>query len=115
MGILGFAPINIHEYINDKKYPFSISFLSIAAIGSEFLQGLLPYRTFDWYDILANILGSSTGVLIAFIINYILNTKKERLGRQGGTQVAKDQMALMDDYEDLHNDEDIEVYSLRPI
>lgn len=48
-------------------------------------------------------------------MDYLLRTRKERLGRHGGTQVAKDQMALMDDYEELYNDEDIEAHPLRHI
>lgn len=66
MGILGFAPIHLHEQINDKILHFSIFFilavflyflwnlsvkrnlilatsiLLLLAIGSEFIQGLLP-------------------------------------------------------------------------
>lgn len=66
MGILGFAPIHLHEQINDKMLHFSIFFilacflyflwnlsvkrnlilatssLLFLAIGSEFIQGLLP-------------------------------------------------------------------------
>lgn len=66
MGILGFAPIHLHEQINDKILHFSIFFilavflyflwnlsvkrnlvlatsiLLLLAVGSEFIQGLLP-------------------------------------------------------------------------
>jgi RsiW-degrading membrane proteinase PrsW (M82 family) len=66
MGILGFAPIHLHEQINDKILHFSIFFilavflyflwnlsvkrnlilatsiLFLLAVGSEFIQGLLP-------------------------------------------------------------------------
>lgn len=66
MGILGFAPIHLHEQVNDKILHFAIFFilacflyflwnlsvkrnlilatciLLILAIGSEFIQGLLP-------------------------------------------------------------------------
>ncbi|KAI9301056.1 hypothetical protein BJ944DRAFT_208274 [Cunninghamella echinulata] len=140
MGILGFAPISVHEYINDKLLHFSTfcilgiclyylwnlsyrrNFILASVIlfaisfGSEFVQGLLPYRTFDWYDILANIIGSSVGLLIAFIMDYTWTTRKERIRRQGGTKVAKDQRALMDDFEDLNSDsDDFEAHVLRPI
>ncbi|CAO3644312.1 unnamed protein product [Cunninghamella echinulata] len=114
MGILGFAPISVHEYINYKLLHFSTF-----CFGSEFIQGLLPYRTFDWYDILANIIGSSVGLLIAFIMDYAWTARKERIRRHGGTKIAKDQRALMDDFEDLNSDNDgdidIEAHVLRPI
>lgn len=66
MGILGFAPIHLHEQVDDKILHFTIFFilacflyflwnlsvkrnlilattlLLILAIGSEFIQGLLP-------------------------------------------------------------------------
>jgi hypothetical protein len=68
MGVLGFAPIHLHEQINDKALHFTIFFilgvflyflwnlsvkrnlmlatglLLIMAIGSEFIQGLLPVK-----------------------------------------------------------------------
>ncbi|KAH3667012.1 hypothetical protein WICMUC_005359 [Wickerhamomyces mucosus] len=36
-------------------------------IGSEFIQGLLPYRTFDIYDIVANVLGSTSAIGLAIL------------------------------------------------
>lgn len=68
MGVLGFAPIHMHENVNDKVlhfmtfcilsiclyYLWNLSFqrnlaltggvLLVMAIGSEFIQGLLPVR-----------------------------------------------------------------------
>ncbi|SAM06457.1 hypothetical protein [Absidia glauca] len=121
MGILGFAPIHLHERINDKTlhfgtfcilsiclyYLWNLSFrrnlvlaggiLFILTIGSEFLQGLLPYRTFDWYDILANVLGSLTGLMIALGLDYAWKSRKDQIRRQGGTWVAMEQQALMEE------------------
>lgn len=69
MGILGFAPIHIHEQIDDKILHFSVFFVFaiflyflwdlsvkrnlmlatgiflIVAVGSEFIQGLLPVNS----------------------------------------------------------------------
>lgn len=69
MGVLGFAPIHLHEQVNDKILHFSIFFilavflyflwnlsvkrnlilatsiLLVLAVGSEFIQGLLPVST----------------------------------------------------------------------
>jgi RsiW-degrading membrane proteinase PrsW (M82 family) len=68
MGILGFAPIHFHEQIDDKVLHFSVFFVFaiflyflwdlsvkrnlllatsiflIVAVGSEFIQGLLPVK-----------------------------------------------------------------------
>lgn len=70
MGVLGFAPIHLHEQVNDKILHFSIFFilavflyflwnlsvkrnlilatsiLLVLAVGSEFIQGLLPVSVF---------------------------------------------------------------------
>ncbi|ORZ23314.1 hypothetical protein BCR42DRAFT_404469 [Absidia repens] len=121
MGILGFAPIHLHERINDKALHFStfciltvclyflwnLSFkrnliltcgvLFFLTIGSEFVQGLLPYRTFDWNDILANVFGSATGLLLAFICDYVWKARKEQIRRRGGKRVAMEQQALMEE------------------
>ncbi|KAM0789945.1 hypothetical protein ACM66B_006785 [Microbotryomycetes sp. NB124-2] len=35
------------------------------SIGSEFVQSLLPYKTFQWGDVVANLLGTSLGVWFA--------------------------------------------------
>ncbi|KAL8283191.1 hypothetical protein RQP46_005969 [Phenoliferia psychrophenolica] len=37
----------------------------IGSIGSEFVQGLLPYKTFQWGDVFANIFGTALGISIA--------------------------------------------------
>ncbi|CAO3593760.1 unnamed protein product [Absidia cylindrospora] len=71
--------------------------LFFLTIGSEFIQGLLPYRTFDWYDILANVLGSTTGLLLAFICDYAWKARKEQNWRRGGKRVAMEQQALMEE------------------
>ncbi|KAI8070477.1 hypothetical protein BC940DRAFT_296212 [Gongronella butleri] len=125
MGVLGFAPIHMHENVNDKVlhfmtfcilsiciyYLWNLSFqrnlaltggvLLVMAIGSEFIQGLLPYRTFDVWDIVANLSGGSTGLAIAFGLDYAWAARKEHQRRWGGTRVAMDQQALMDDMDDL--------------
>ncbi|KAI8330451.1 hypothetical protein BC941DRAFT_475563 [Chlamydoabsidia padenii] len=121
MGILGFAPIHLHERINDKVLHFGTfcilsiclyylwnltfkrnliltgSILFFLTIGSEFIQGLLPYRTFDWYDILANVLGSLTGLMMALGLDYAWKSRKDQIRRQGGKHIAMEQMALMEE------------------
>lgn len=38
------------------------------AIGSEFVQAMLPYKQFDFFDIVANICGASLGLWIATLL-----------------------------------------------
>jgi hypothetical protein len=89
-GYLGFADIKL---VNDKVIHFTVFFLLTAlfywlfdtqstrtirnmtfllctlggGIGSEFVQGMLPYRTFDPLDILCNLLGSTLALIISII------------------------------------------------
>ncbi|KAI8645144.1 hypothetical protein BD408DRAFT_429938 [Parasitella parasitica] len=131
MGILGFAPIHLHEQINDKALHFSIFFivavflyflwnlsvkrnlilatiiLVVLAVGSEFIQGLLPYRAFDGYDILANLLGGTCGIAISSTIDCLIDRHRENKRRFGGIREAEYQSALMeftdDDDEEYDN------------
>jgi len=43
---------------------FSIVFPVLA----EYIQRLVPNRAFDWGDILANLIGSATGLIVFFIL-----------------------------------------------
>ncbi|ORX53132.1 hypothetical protein DM01DRAFT_1383751 [Hesseltinella vesiculosa] len=137
MGILGFAPIHVHEHVNDKVlhfmtfcilsvclyYVWNLSFqrnlllatsiMLVMSIGSEFIQDLLPYRTFDVWDIVANLLGSGLGLILAFGLDYGWHARKEHQRRWGGTRVAMDQQALMDDLDlEQGSDDDLDHFSL---
>ncbi|RCI03866.1 hypothetical protein CU098_005760 [Rhizopus stolonifer] len=120
MGILGFAPIHLSEQVNDKILHFFIFFilavflyflwnlsvkrnlilatssLLVLAIGSEFIQGLLPYRSFDIYDIIANLLGGITGICLSSLTDYLINRHRENKRRFGGRREAEYQKALME-------------------
>ncbi|CAM0136495.1 unnamed protein product [Umbelopsis sp. WA50703] len=74
------------------------------SVGSEFIQGQLPYRTFDVYDIVANLVGSSIGILLACCTDYAWSSWNERRRRFGGKREAEYQRALMDETE-LSDDE----------
>ncbi|KAI8355077.1 hypothetical protein EDC96DRAFT_546188 [Choanephora cucurbitarum] len=124
MGILGFAPVHLSEHINDKVLHFFVFFilsmllyflwdlsiklntilassiLIIIATGSELIQGLLPYRTFDLYDILSNILGGLLGVSLSALSQYTLTQYRVKKRMSGGRKEAESQMALMDFTED---------------
>ncbi|KAI8996937.1 hypothetical protein BDB01DRAFT_830574 [Pilobolus umbonatus] len=107
MGILGFAPISLHEVINDKILHFTVFFIlavilyclwnmsvkrnlllsmiviMIISVGSEFIQGLLPYRSFDVYDIVSNVLGGICGMMMSSSIDYLLRWRRENRRRWG--------------------------------
>ncbi|ORY99059.1 hypothetical protein BCR43DRAFT_488658 [Syncephalastrum racemosum] len=133
-GVLGFAPVHLHEAVNDKALHFgaffvlavclyflwnlsykrnlvlaSVILFSIAVL-SEFIQGLLPYRTFDGYDIVANIVGGTLGLLVAFGLDYLIATRRDHRRRWGGKREAEYQRALMEetDLDDFHDDPDDE-------
>ncbi|CAO0789427.1 unnamed protein product [Mucor circinelloides] len=130
MGILGFAPIHLHEQFNDKVLHFSIFFilavflyflwnlsvkrnlilatsiLLVLAVGSEFIQGLLPYRTFDGYDILANLVGGTTGIAISSLIDCLIDRHRENKRRFGGKREAEYQSALMEFTDEDEDDEE---------
>jgi hypothetical protein len=101
MAILGFAPIHLpfwDKAVHTLSFTLlttvsffvwdgrrfwvivitGISMLFISII-SEYLQGYLPYRTFDGYDILANLIGSSIGLILAVIIDTRYRQRRARL------------------------------------
>ncbi|KAK9763910.1 hypothetical protein K7432_009031 [Basidiobolus ranarum] len=49
----------------------------ILSLTSEFIQGLLPYKEFDGFDICANLLGSSTFLGISATIDYHLRSRQQ--------------------------------------
>ncbi|PWN25253.1 hypothetical protein BDZ90DRAFT_85871 [Jaminaea rosea] len=44
---------------------FFVCFL-VGGVGSEFVQALLPYKRFDWWDVVANLAGSSLGLWVSW-------------------------------------------------
>ncbi|KAK0529821.1 hypothetical protein OC834_003528 [Tilletia horrida] len=52
-----------------RHFPLLFSLLAcflFGGIGSEFVQSLLPYKTFQWGDVLANMLGSALGLFLSY-------------------------------------------------
>ncbi|KAL1917788.1 uncharacterized protein VTP21DRAFT_3622 [Calcarisporiella thermophila] len=49
-----------------------------AGIFSELVQGLLPYRTFDPEDIVANMLGISAGLLLGSLLSEAISRIRDR-------------------------------------
>ncbi|CCH42266.1 putative membrane protein [Wickerhamomyces ciferrii] len=71
-------------------------------IGSEFIQGLLPYRTFDPKDIICNVLGSS----LALIFSVIYHKRIVEQRRQQRYEQLRSSIPL--DVEDVDFDMDVE-------
>ncbi|KAI9227159.1 MAG: hypothetical protein DHS80DRAFT_24556 [Piptocephalis tieghemiana] len=78
----------------------------LCSFGSEFVQGLLPYREFDWWDILANVLGSALGIGAAIGGEECVRRRRlRREARYGHLVEEGDWMAtLMEDEEDGSGD-----------
>lgn len=53
--------------------PLVLGLMLLVSTGSEVLQGLLPWRHFDWCDILANIIGCSVGGCLAFTMRWLMS------------------------------------------
>lgn len=72
-------------FVNDKlRYLYNLaavaSLMILASVISEAVQSLFPYRTFDGYDILANLIGSTIGLVLAVIsqLVWMLYKRKQR-------------------------------------
>ncbi|KAJ3323846.1 hypothetical protein HDV06_006435 [Boothiomyces sp. JEL0866] len=48
----------------------------LLSFGSEIVQGFLPYRQFDFHDILANVRGSGCGLTFAVICEYLYRARR---------------------------------------
>ena len=60
---------------NDLQIPLRLAVLCVslsAGILSESIQSLIPYRTFDYEDMLSNCLGCSLAMLVLFIWDFAL-------------------------------------------
>jgi VanZ family protein len=51
-----------------SRYPFVIAGLLALGGGIELIQGMLPYRTMDIFDMLANTIGVCTGMLLSWAL-----------------------------------------------
>lgn len=71
-------------------------------IGSEFVQGLLPYRDFDFKDIIANVLGSSSALVISMVYHKkIIEQRRQQRYDQLRNSIPQDN-------EDVNFDMDLE-------
>ena len=58
------STLGIFTYRNTKKIKFLIVYLFLLSIILELLQILIPIRTFEWRDLLGNILGITLALII---------------------------------------------------
>lgn len=62
------------------RLPLLLTFFTcflIGGVGSEFVQSLLPYKIFDWADILANLVGCSLGLWTSWHVEKRIREKRE--------------------------------------
>lgn len=55
----------------------AITCFLVGGIGSEIVQSLLPYKVFQWGDIVANLLGSSLGLFFSFHLEKRYRARRE--------------------------------------
>lgn len=81
---LAFIPIPIFAFLGNGlnctsfQWNVMLTLATILALGAEFIQLLVPSRTFNPFDLLCNLLGLSIGILIARIWCRI-NTRKHSI------------------------------------
>lgn len=70
---LAFLPIPIFAFLGNElnctsfQWNLMLTLATILALGAEFIQLLVPSRTFNPFDLLCNLLGLSIGILIVRI------------------------------------------------
>jgi len=57
-------------------FTFSVCFI-VGGIFSEFVQSMLPFKNFEWGDVIANILGSSCGLIVAYTLEKYYRKRRE--------------------------------------
>jgi hypothetical protein len=78
---------------------------------SEFVQATLPYKVFDWLDILANLCGSSLGLWVSFNLERYYRRRREIARLYQPLSASYSDLDLEDDLEDgtdllpLHNND----------
>lgn len=63
----------------------------------HFSLSLSQYRSFDVQDIIANLTGGITGIIVSSLIDYCIDIKRENKRRFGGKREAEYQSALMEE------------------
>ncbi len=65
-----------------NRLALTLSVLTILAVGSELLHGVIPGRIFDWDDVKANLLGVLLSGLPLIIVKLVYNQVREKLVHQ---------------------------------
>ncbi len=69
--IRGFQKQSKFSFLRHHALKYSAVIVIFYSILAEYLQQLASERHFEWQDIIANLLGSLTGLLIFYILNKI--------------------------------------------
>ncbi|PWZ02245.1 hypothetical protein BCV70DRAFT_198519 [Testicularia cyperi] len=80
----------------------------VGGIGSEIVQGMLPYKVFQWGDIVANLLGSSLGLFFSYHME-----KRYRARREIERLYAPLDIEDYGDLDDVDDDPDAEGQELQ--
>ncbi|UCG34943.1 MAG: VanZ family protein [Candidatus Omnitrophota bacterium] len=73
-GVLAFSVLNV-SLRKEMFYPaiFSFSYAFFLGLILEFIQFFLPYRAFQWQDVISNFAGSLVGVVLGIkILRHII-------------------------------------------
>lgn len=70
--VLSFLVYFVWRKTLKKNVILSLVMMYLISIVSECVQSLLPYRDFDWNDINCNLIGSSIGVFVAVLVDYLV-------------------------------------------
>jgi len=79
MTVLAFF-VTITTTIAEKETNFVAvaGIMVIASVCSELIQAFVPWRTFESGDIVANLFGTTTGLGIAAIVDWLLTRRQEQ-------------------------------------
>ncbi len=67
--VWGLSKQNQYQGIRNKSNNLALTISIVYSTALEFLQILIPGRSFDWYDIIANSSGIFTGLIIFSFLN----------------------------------------------
>lgn len=87
------ATVLLTAVLRDPSPPLSLvmGVMLLVSVGSEMIQGVLPWKRFDWYDVLANMVGSVLGGAVILLTKLL---RRQRLPSGG-----KEPSGVPDSYE----------------
>ncbi|KAJ3325061.1 hypothetical protein HDU76_013255 [Blyttiomyces sp. JEL0837] len=83
--------------------------MTVLSVGSEIAQALLPYRKFDEFDILANIIGTTMALPICILVDIFFIRTRQQSGPIGGYRLVPGSGSRMSSDNLTTNSEDLEL------